>query len=76
MGEPTNDDIYAAERALYHVMHLARLALHAMENVELVSVQLDEPQQGVMYALENALETISRDAEAAADKLTKVRFLT
>ncbi len=67
LREPTNDDITAAERALYRVMHIARLALHAMENVELVSVRLEEPQQGVMYAVESALGVILREAEASGD---------
>ena len=74
MREPTQNDIDAAARALYHVMHLSRLALHAMENVELVALQAEEPQGSVMFALENVLETIMTDAEAAAEKLTDVRF--
>lgn len=39
MAEATKKDLAAAEQALYRIMHLARLTLHAMENVELTAAQ-------------------------------------
>ena len=74
MREPTQSDIEGAERALYHVMHLARAALHAMESVELLDTSGDDPRGKVVHAVADLLETIMRDAEAAGDKLTELKI--
>ncbi len=69
MREPTQDDIDAAEQALYHAMHLARAALHAMENVELLDMAGNDKRGQVVHAVAELLEIIMCDAEAAGDKL-------
>ena len=69
MAEATEKDLRAAERALYHAMHLARAALHTIENVELLDAAGNDPRGLAVHAVAELLETIERDAEAAGDKL-------
>lgn len=74
MAEATETDLRAAEQALHRIMHFARLTLHAMENVGLSAIRMEEPQQAVVLAVESALETILRGAKAAGDKLTELKI--
>ena len=74
MPEATENDLRGAEQALYHAMHLARAALHAMENVELLDTAGDDPRGKVVHAVADLLETIMRDVEAAGDKLTELEI--
>jgi hypothetical protein len=69
MLEATEKDLRAAEQALYHAMHLARAALHTMENVELLDAASNDPRGLAVHAVAELLATIERDAEAAGDKL-------
>ncbi len=72
MREATKADIINAVDALYGIMHFVRLARGAMENVELADALPDGPKSQVLLALENALSTIERDAEAAGDNLAEL----
>ena len=74
MVEATEKDLRAAEQALYHSMHLARAALHAMESVELLYTIGNDRRGQVVHAVAELLESIMRDAEAAADKLTELEI--
>lgn len=69
MAEATENDLRAAERALYHAMHLARAALHAMENVELPVMAGVDARGEVICTVFDLLETIMHDTEAAGGKL-------
>lgn len=69
MAEATEKDLRAAEYALYHIMNLARAALHTIENVELLDVAGNDPRGLAVHAVADLLETIERDAEAGGDKL-------
>ena len=74
MAEATENDLRGAERALYHAMHLARAALHTIENVELLNTAGNDPRGLAVHVVAELLETIERDAEAAGDKLTELEI--
>ena len=68
-AEATENDLRAAEYALYHAMHMARAALHAMENVELPVMAGVDRRGNVICSVFDLLVTIMRDTEAAGNKL-------
>ena len=74
MAEATENDLRGAERALYHAMHLARAALHTIENVELLDTAGNDPRGLAVHAVAELLETMVRDAEAAGGKLTELEI--
>ena len=74
MRKPTNDDLRAAEQALYRVMHLARLALHAMEDAEMFDLAANDKRGHIVQGVGEVLATVMRDAEAAGDKLTELKI--
>ena len=74
MREPTNDDIRDAEQALYRVMHLVRLALHAMEDAEMFDLAANDKRGHIVQGVGEVLATVMRDAEAAGEKLTELKI--
>lgn len=69
MAEATQEDLRAAVGVLHHIMHLARAALHTMENVELLEMAGDDKRGQGAHTVADLLELIERDAETAGDKL-------
>ncbi|WP_018913675.1 hypothetical protein [Thiomonas sp. FB-6] len=74
MPEATDNDLRAAEQALRHVTHQARLALCALEASELLTFIVDPECYAVAAAIEDMLAQTMRDAEAAGDKLTELKI--
>lgn len=69
MAEAPQQDLRAVGGVLRHIMHLARAALHTMENVELLEMAGDDKRGQAAHTVADLLEAIERDAEAADDKL-------
>ncbi len=74
MAEATQQDLFDAGDALYHLMHLARAALHTMENVELLDMVGDNKRGEAVHTVADLLKVIERDAEAAGDLLAELRI--
>ncbi len=74
MREPTNDDIRDAEQALYRVMRLVRLALHAMDDAGVFDLADDDKRGRIVQGVGEVLETVMRDAESAGDKLAELKI--
>ena len=74
MSEATEKDLRDAGGVLHHIMHLARAALHTMENVELLEMAGDDKRGQAAHTVADLLKVIERDAEAAGDLLAELRI--